>query len=304
MNPIKLTEIAMEWLNAKKLTTKYSTYIKYKNIVHQQIIPFFHEHEEINETNITNYFFLKQEQQYSNSVLLTIRYVFVSILKYAEKRYHYKQIDFSYIKVPKQKETASILTIEQQHNVTTYAFQHFNSTAIAIVLGLYAGLRIGEICALKWNDIDFEQHTLTVSKTVQRIEEKQENRNKTFLWISDPKTHSSIRTIPIPIFLCEYLQKYSKEKDMYVLSNKQSPLDPRTIQYSFKKVCEHFHFSHKFHSLRHTYATNCVEIGIDPKSLSEILGHSDVSITLNRYVHSSLEFKKEQINKIPSPNIS
>ena len=174
---------------------------------------------------------------------------------------------------------------------------------------MYGGLRIGEICALKWEDIDLNNGIITVSKTVERLKNKENMESKTILMILEPKTQTSKRIVPIPVFLKEYIQNYYDyltviDSSYYLLTNSEKIPDPRTIQNQFQRLCQDNNFQINFHSLRHTYATHCVMQEVDLKSLSEMLGHSNISTTLQLYVHSSIEFKINQINKISAPVIS
>lgn len=296
--------ISNEWLYSKKMSVKYSTYIKYKNLIETQIHPFFQKHSinTINETLIIDYLNEKYKHNYSHSTTTSIRFLLKSILTYAEIKYQVKHIDFQFIKLSHEKIESTILSSYQISCLDEYCFQHINPISLSILLALYGGLRIGEICALQWKDINLEHGIITVSKTLQRLENQDQSTTKTSLMILKPKTLSSQRQVPVPQFIIEYFQQYYSiyfhHNDDYILSHTDKKMDPRTIQYRFKKVCEIYHFSTNFHALRHTYATQCVEIGIEIKSLSEILGHSNISTTLNRYVHSSLSFKQNQINKI------
>lgn len=302
--------IANEWLYSKQMSIKYSTYIKYKNLIETQIHPFFQKYsiDTINETLIIDYLNEKYKKNYSHSTTTSIRFLLKSILTYAEIKYQIKHIDFRFIKLSHEKIQSTTLSSYQISCLDEYCFQHMNSISLSILLALYGGLRIGEICALQWKDIDIEHGIISVSKTLQRLENKDQSTAKTSLMILKPKTLSSQRQVPVPQFIIEYFRQYYSiyflHNDDYILSPIGKKIDPRTIQYKFKKVCEHYHFSINFHALRHTYATHCVEIGIEIKSLSEILGHSNISTTLNRYVHSSLSFKQNQINKIKKSYLS
>lgn len=306
-NKQEMMMISQEWLELKKLTIKYSTYIKYKRTVELQLFPFYQtmNAKDLDEQAIMTFFRNRYcEKHYSVSTIHTIRFLLHSILNYAEHRYGYRHIDFRYIKLPKPRTHPQVLSLQQESQLRKYCFKERNTVSSAIMLGLYAGLRIGEICALQWQDLDLEQGIITINKTVQRIENQNAADTKTSLMIFEPKTDASKRLVPIPDFLKEYFIHYYNEisliynKERYVISNLFTPTDPRTVQYRFQKVCLKNDFKANFHALRHTYATRCVEIGVEIKSLSEILGHSNVSITLNRYVHSSLKFKQDQINKI------
>ena len=181
--------------------------------------------------------------------------------------------------------------------------QHLKSdlspTNIGILISLYTGLRIGEICALCWNDIDLNARTIYVRHTVSRVRSTSEEC-KTELILDEPKTASSKRIIPIPSPLFSVLLDYSKEAtSAFVVSNSESFVSPRTYDARFHKLLRDCQIKGlSYHGLRHTFATRCIEAGVDVKSLSEILGHANVSITLNTYVHSSLEMKKSQLEKL------
>lgn len=299
--------ICKEWLEIKRLSIKYSSYVKYEEIIKMYLMPFFKENDlkNIDEVAIAKYFLdLSHVKKLSSSTLHSIKNVLSSIYLYGEQKYQLKHIDFSIVKIPTSKQTSKTLTDVQENALSHYCFSNFNATSIAILLGLYAGLRIGEICALQWTDIDFKQETISIKKTVQRLKSENDNSTKTELMLLSPKTVSSYRYVIIPKFLNEYLNKYSlywkiedTEQNNYLLSNSSEIIEPRTIQRRFEKICEELGFKSNFHALRHTYATNCIKLGIDVKTVSEMLGHSNVSTTLNRYVHPSMEYKKEQINK-------
>ena len=152
-------------------------------------------------------------------------------------------------------------------------------------------------------DIDLTNGFIYVSKTVQRINNNSEKGNKTKICIGEPKSSSSVREIPLPEFILEILRNYKRDKNCYILSGTQSLIEPRTLQYRFKNILNSCGIRDvNFHILRHTYATLCIEIGFDVKALSELLGHTNVNITLNRYVHSSTEIKKKYIESFKWSN--
>ena len=154
------------------------------------------------------------------------------------------------------------------------------------------------MCALQWKDIDLTNRTITVRKTVQRIK-NYGGKTKTKLVITEPKSASSVRVIPIPEFLVVMLERFKDSSDKYILSGRYRPIEPRTVQYRFASVLKKANLpSVHYHSLRHAFASNCVALGFDVKTLSEILGHSSVEITLNRYVHSSLDRKRACMDMI------
>ena len=171
-----------------------------------------------------------------------------------------------------------------------------NHFKMAVLLVLFTGLRLGELCALKWADIDFENKMLTVNQTVQRLY-AEGHKTKTILIETIPKSEHSMREIPLPAVLLELLTQFRNDKK-YVFGG-DKPMEPRTMQYQFKKILKETEMSNtNFHILRHTFSTNCIEDGMDVKSLSEMLGHSDVQITLNRYVHPSMDIKRKYIDSL------
>ena len=178
-----------------------------------------------------------------------------------------------------------------------YHLMHNQSkTNMGILLCLYTGLRIGELCALKWHDIDLANGQVSVTKTIQRISS---DDGTTELAVGSPKSVSSVRDVPIPEFICKELLNFKGISNTYILSGCGTPVEPRTMQNRFKAVLKQCGLPDRnFHSLRHTYATMCIEKGFDPKALSELLGHADVSITMNRYVHSSAEMKKRYVSRL------
>jgi integrase len=166
------------------------------------------------------------------------------------------------------------------------------------MLCLYTGIRIGELCGLMWSDIDFERKLLCINRTIQRIRSNGENKTEvTFL---TPKSKTSTREIPLPDFLLELLFKHRPlTNGEYVLNYKNKPIEPRTLQYRFKKILQTADVKNVgFHITRHTFATRALENGCDVKSLSEILGHGSATVTMNKYAHSSTEHKRGCMNAI------
>ena len=196
------------------------------------------------------------------------------------------------------KPDVAVLSKNEQMKLIQYLARVPSLTSLAILLSLCTGLRIGELCALQWKDIDLEKRILTVNKTIQRVQVN-ESTARTKLVITSPKSASSIREIPIPECLIEQLKQFEDNADSYILSGTLKPVEPRTLQYRFAKILDNANLpSVHFHSLRHAFATNCVAAGFDVKTLSEILGHSSVELTLNRYVHSSMDRKKSFMDKL------
>ena len=166
---------------------------------------------------------------------------------------------------------------------------------------MFTGLRIGEICALRWEDVSFSEQTIYVHNTLQRIQDRTGEDKKTKIVITTPKSSCSIRIIPLPDTLVDVLLSHKEVSIGYVMTNSESYIEPRTMQNHFKSALKKSGIeSANFHAIRHTFATRCIELGFDVKSLSEILGHATVNITMNRYVHPTLEMKKENMQRLSS----
>ena len=165
---------------------------------------------------------------------------------------------------------------------------------IGVFLALYGGLRIGELCALRWRDFDLFSGTLTVRSTLQRIRNFEGGAAKTVLAESAPKSKRSMRQIPLPADVADKLRRYGKDAfgDNFILTDSIKPLEPRTLRARFDKIANNAGLSIPFHSLRHTYAARCLEHNFDIQTLSELLGHATANTTLTVYAHSVLEHKR------------
>lgn len=167
-----------------------------------------------------------------------------------------------------------------------------NLTNLAIMVSLFTGIRLGEICALDWENIDLDAGTLFICQNMRRIRVNGNDHQKTELKIVKPKSEKSVRIIPIPTDLRKLLTKYRKDKGLLMTDENGKIVEPRTLQYRFKSILKKCDIKDaNFHAMRHTFATRCIERAFDVKCLSEILGHSSVSITLNRYVHPGMDLK-------------
>ena len=189
-----------------------------------------------------------------------------------------------------------VLSRSEQARLCAYLFAHPEPGSIGILLSLFAGLRVGEVCALRWEDVSFSEGTVHVCRTMQRIQDKSGGQTRTKVVVTDPKSPCSVRTIPLPEPLIPILAAY-KSGEGYSLTNSDLRyMEPRTMQNCFKRTLKECGVADaNYHALRHTFATRCVELGFDVKSLSEILGHSSVGITMDRYVHPSLDMKRDNM---------
>lgn len=302
----KLSELCFEWLKSAKLRAKESSYYCYEKLVNKHILSYFKniKYCDLNTQKINGFieFLLKQSDRNKKGLSpKTVRDIIAAmrlVAKYAQQEYGYRN-PMHNISMPKiEKSDIEILNKYERSRLQNYLQNNLTSTNLGILLTMYSGMRIGEVCALKWGDINFENGVIHVSKTVQRIKNSDET-SKTKVVVGSPKSKTSERDIPIPKFLVGLLKNFSVNKNGFIMSNTSRPTEPRTIQNRFKSVLKKCGIrSVNFHFLRHTYATVCIENGIDPKTVSELLGHANVNITLNRYVHSNLELKKKYIENL------
>ncbi|MGL6202154.1 MAG: tyrosine-type recombinase/integrase [Lachnospiraceae bacterium] len=203
-------------------------------------------------------------------------------------------------RLPKpEKREAKVLTLEQQKMLEEAARQ--NKNGLPIVLALYSGMRVGEICALTWEDVDFENKVVNVTKTIRRIQcVELDAPTKTVLVTGSPKSNQSIRDVPLPAHMLELLMKHLENSTSEFLFDFQGhSLEPRNLQYHFKSLLETAGLTDiNFHALRHTYATRCLELGFPPNTLSDILGHASTKMTLDRYGHSQQAQKQESMEML------
>ena len=295
---ITVSKVYEEWLNAVVNRVKESTLANYKAKFERHILPIFGDVPcaDLSAGRINDFINKKLAGGLSASYVRDIMTVFKSMLRYAQEEYGFK-LSLKNVVLPKveRKQIEKISDIEQ-NQLIAYLKDNISLTAFGILLSLFMGLRIGELCGLKWEDVDFKSKTLHVRRTVQRITSANGSR-KTKIIISAPKSNTSLRDIAIPDFLMEYFTMYRNEADFFILSGTDKPIEPRTMNYRYKKILQSAKVEdHNYHKLRHTFATNCAEKGFDTKTLSSVLGHSSVSITLNRYIHPDRSHQRRLMN--------
>lgn len=294
------SEVFDEWFQTISIRVKESTLANYTLKADKHILPVYGEMgiTEIQPSSIYKFIKSKQDSGLSNRYIIDILVLMKSVFKYAVRTYRIFNPMDGLVMPKKEKTEVLLLTSEQEKKLMQILTGNPTLTNCGIVLARMTGLRIGELCALQWKNIDLEKRTLTVSKTLQRIQ-TQNGKMKTKLVLTDPKSETSKRNIPIPECLIELLRKFQGDPEQFVLSGTEKPVEPRTMQYRFTTILKNANLpSVHFHALRHMFATNCVKLGFDIKTLSEILGHSGVEITLNRYVHSSFEQKTEFMDRL------
>lgn len=290
------------WMDANAYNRKESTQERYRFLVQKHIIPKLGDVDLSELTSDMLNEFIEDKLRrgrldgtggLSPGTVNDIYLIIKSSLKMANYRYHYYNYEMENVKTPVvKKKKIEVFSESETEKMIRSILENPTLTGIAVLLGLETGLRIGEVCALRWSDIDFEDHLLYVRRTALRIN----YGGWSELVIQSPKSESSERVIPLTRKTCDFLYKIHGEitKDVYILtSDPNIPMDPRTLQYRFRTFLKKNKVKHRsFHALRHSFATRSVERGVDIKSLSEILGHSNVRTTLQLYVHPSMKDKR------------
>lgn len=310
---IPFEECLEQWMEHQKTQVKPSTYSTYLRIIRCQILPELRGIylDDIDGSYIQSFLSKKSETGrsdgkggLSNKTISDVAVLLNSIFRFAEEKYKSPNPMDTWKRPSLQKGTIDPLNEDECRRITCYLMSHITPEAIGILSSLYAGLRLGEVCALRWENIDLRQEIFKVRFTLSRVLTEslsEENETKTQLVMTEPKTNSSIRDIPIPQFLIPLLKRHMARNnpENYLLTSSARFIDPRTYQNHFKKHLKECGLrSVHYHCLRHTFATNCVSLNFDIKTLSEILGHASTTITLERYVHSSLYQKQKQMLKI------
>lgn len=297
-------KISEEWLENKKPCVKASTLAHYKMIIDKHILPLLGRYDisAVTVDIIQQYMNKLIFDGYASKTAADILTVIKSIMKYSERKGFCHNCDLSAISLKTHKAELEVLTPFEQKRLCKFLEDNLDNRNFGILLCLYTGIRIGELCALKWSDIDAKERILSVKKTMLRISNNYSSygESKTKIIITPPKSEDSIREIPIPKFIIDILKKLKRSSNAYVLTGSTDNfIEPRNMQYYFKTVLKKCRIRDvKFHILRHTFATRCVENGFEIKTLSEILGHSSINITLDRYVHSSMELKRKNMDKL------
>lgn len=294
------------WLNSIRNNLKESSVSKYENILNKHIYPIFANRRIEDITNAEVEAFINSllikgisdKKGLSSASVSTILTVFKNIFRYTSKNTGIILPDLKYIYIKSAPTAVKSLEIQDQFKLSDYLNKNTSLYNTGILLCMYMGLRIGEVCGLKWCNIHLKERYISIESTVQRIKQNDVHGHKTKLTITAPKSLSSIRKIPIPNNMYSILSEMQQQDDIYLLSGKSDKIpEPRALQNHFKSVLKQCGIEDiNFHILRHTFATRCIEAGVDVKSLSEILGHACVNITLNRYVHPSMEVKQKNIN--------
>lgn len=291
-----LTDLMWNWLSSTENKVKRSTYLKYESMISNHLT------SGIGQVQV-KYITGSMVDQFTNEKLhganplspKSINDLLVILglaFSYAEQEYGLTKPPLRRVKEPPKQ--MRVLSVSEQQTLENFLMRDMDTYKLGVLLALYTGLRVGELCALQWEDIT--DGNVTVNKSVHRIKKG----NSTIVEVSTPKTPASNRMIPLPAFLLPVIEMH-RTTGPVVSTHKGKQAEPRLMQLKFEKYVAACGLEKaNFHALRHTFATRCVEAGFDVKTLSEILGHTDVKTTLNRYVHSSYALKQENMEKLKS----
>lgn len=298
---ISVQELCMKWLDMKCDTIKPSSYVKYYNFIENHYMPYFKNVKTIHMTAELVQDFVLEKSYLSEKTVHDMLSLLLQIIRYGQSKRYIGYFDFdsvSYPKIPNQE--LHVLKSSEITKLVNFVQSSFEIQYIGVLLSLFMGIRLGEICALQWKDVNFPEETIRIDKTMQRLKNLDTNANsKTKIVIDKPKSQKSIRSIPIPSFLLGLLQNCRRNEGTYVLTGTKNYIEPSVYERMFSRYLEEAGVADtNFHTLRHTFATRAVEQGFDIKSLSEILGHSSVKFTLERYVHPSDAHKKMNLEKL------
>lgn len=296
-------EWSVYWLAEVKPEIKQSTYANYRYKLNHYVLPEIGDYSlnELSEVDAQRLFQRLKHRELSSSTIHGIFRIVKQTIHYAIQKKRMKKNPFLYIRVPKMpKKKQQSLTRSEQKNLETIALAEKKGRGLPILLALHASLRIGEIAALRWQDIDFEANQIHIHSTYQRVLSDQKKSERTALIYTGSKTESSIRTIPISQTLRTALLKHKvRAKGAFVCSTKDHPSEPRLLTYHFHRMREKAGLMKvHFHQLRHTFATRCIESNGDIVSISALMGHSSSQMTLDTYADTMMEQRIQVVHRM------
>ena len=304
-----LLAISALWADDFKAALKPSTVAKYRDYLRCYILPEFGERDTgaITNGDVSSFCFRllasggSKGQGLSPKTVAEIFRVMKHLRKYAMNRGCRVGYTADCASIRQPQKTMRVFSPQEQERLHTYLTNHLDrKDNLGILVCLHTGIRVGELCALRWDDVSIDEKKLRIDKTMQRV--RLEGETKTKIVIMPPKSSCAVRTIPLQDWLCEILAQFYK-REAYVLTGSADKfIEPRTMQARFKSAIKACGIDDaNFHALRHTFATRCVEEKFDAKCLSEILGHASVNMTMNRYVHPTMAMKRENMARLSAP---
>ncbi len=296
-------EITSEWKRDKQRFVKETTMAVYGLQLQTHLLPAFGDRTMIEEKDVQQFVVDKLDKGLSERTTKDVLIVLKMVVRWANKHAGWDNRTDWEIIFPTRREQIEleVMTVTDQQKIVKYVKENFTFKNLGLQICLFTGLRIGEVCGLKWSDYNVSNNTLTINRTIERIYTIDNGQRKSRVVVSTPKTASSNRTIPMNKKLQKVLKELRKvvNKDFYIISNSEKPIEPRTYRNYYNKVLSKLGIAKlKFHGLRHSFATRCIENNCDYKTVSVLLGHADVSTTMNLYVHPNMEHKKKCIERL------
>ena len=297
-----IREIALAWKSDKQRYVKQSTYAAYVLILENHLLPSFGDYESLSEKLVQEFVLQKLENGLCVKTVKDILIVLKMVMKFGVKNawMNYCEWDIKY-PTSETNKNLEVLTIAHHKKILDFIKENFTFRNLGIYISLTTGLRIGEICGLKWSDIDVCNETITVRRTIERIYIIEGDCKHTELVINTPKTKNSCREIPMNKELLAMVKPLKKvvNNEFYVVTNEEKPTEPRTYRNYYYRLMKRLEIPRlKYHGLRHSFATRCIESNCDYKTVSVLLGHANITTTLNLYVHPNMEQKKRCITKM------
>lgn len=297
-----------EWLNTSRSRVKPSTYVKYSSTLEKHIKPKLGECsvQAISNSLVNKFADELIDEGLCAKTVKDVLIVLRSIIKYTSKQVPGALSEIEILPPKETKKEMRVLSKDEESSFIEHLMSDLDECKFGVLLALLTGIRIGELCAMRWDSVSIEERTIKVSATMQRLHDyNNEGNQRTKVVVGTPKSETSARVIPMSeaaFKLCQLMPPKSGEA--FILTGTDKYVEPRTLQYKLKKYTAQCGLKDvHFHTLRHTFATRCVEVGFDVKTLSEILGHSATSITLDRYVHSSMELKRDNMSKLTAAGL-
>lgn len=294
-----VTELLGCW-QAENQQIKPTSRERYRALISGHIQPELGEHRVCDLTEDTLNAFVNKKLQsgrldgkggLSRKTVNDICVIVKSALKLARRKFQYAGAAEIHAPAVKQK-PVEVLCEWESRKISAAVLHAPTLSSAAFLLCLETGIRLGEACALRWSDVDFTSGLLHIRRTAYRIN----YGGRTELVIQAPKTDNSQRTIPLTAKMLSVLRTFRSGQNDYLFTGSQKPMEPRTLQYRFQRFLKDLEIpARNFHTLRHSFATRCIACGMDIKSLSEILGHASVQVTLQMYVHPSMDAKRSAL---------
>ena len=302
MKTKSIREISLAWKRDKQRYVKQSTYAAYVLVLENHILSSFGDCDSLSEKLVQEFVLQKLNAGLSIKTVKDILIVLKMVMKFGVKNgwMNYYEWDIKYPTTVINKEM-EVLTVTHHKKILEFIKQNFTFRNLGIYISLTTGLRIGEVCGLKWSDINTDSGIITVNRTIERISVVEGEHRHTELVINSPKTKNSCREIPMNKELLAMVKPLKKVVNInfYVLTNEEKPTEPRTYRNYYHRLMKHLNIPRlKYHGLRHSFATRCIESNCDYKTVSVLLGHANITTTLNLYVHPNMEQKKRCITQM------